>query len=220
VALTIADIERWDAGDVREVFHAAHNRAQAAFDAADGLATLPFLESFGGAAADAAKESIGKSRKDLDAHGNEAVAVANAAGSAADSIEQIQSDLARLNADAELSGLEIDPCSDRIVPVPHSTHGRREMQSKIAALQARLSALVEQANSVDIALANAIHMADGTVAPPSTSRGQSSEQTRNQQESTDVTRRAPTTGEWLRAWTGTVIGPRPRVFRLISWSGG
>jgi len=35
VTLSIADIERWDAGDVREVFHAASSRAQAVQDAAD-----------------------------------------------------------------------------------------------------------------------------------------------------------------------------------------
>ncbi|CAJ1586159.1 hypothetical protein MU0050_004120 [[Mycobacterium] wendilense] len=38
MALTIADVERWNAGDVREVFHAASSRAQAAQDAADEAA--------------------------------------------------------------------------------------------------------------------------------------------------------------------------------------
>jgi hypothetical protein len=78
MSLTIADIERWDAGDVREVFHAATSRAQAVQDAADGLATLPAFTTWGGEAAEAAKEAIAKTRRDLDAHGQEALAVANA----------------------------------------------------------------------------------------------------------------------------------------------
>jgi Alpha/beta hydrolase len=160
VTLTVADIERWRAGDVREVFHAATSRAQAAFDAANGIATLPAFSSWGGEAAEAAQEAIGQTRKDLDAHGSEALAVANAARRAADDIEEIKSELTQLKADAEASGLEVDPYTNRIVPLPGSSHGRREMQSKIPALQARLGALVEKADSVDVALANAINMAD------------------------------------------------------------
>ncbi|MCV7225887.1 hypothetical protein [Mycolicibacterium komossense] len=173
MTLTVADIERWDGGDVREVFHAATSRAQAAFDAADGLASLPAFSSWGGAAAEAAREAIGRTRKDLDVHGNEALAVAQAAGRAADSIDQIKSDLAALKADAEDSGLEIDPYSNRVVPIPGSTHGRREMQSKIPGLQVRLNSIVEQADSVDSALAASINMADGKVPiPPPTSPAQ------------------------------------------------
>jgi hypothetical protein len=166
VTLTVADIDRWDAGDVREVFHAAHSRAQAAFDAADGLATLPALTSFGGLAGAAAHEAIDSTRKDLDAHGNEALAVADAAARAADSIDGIKSDLAQLKTDAENSGLEIDAASNRIVPQPGSTHGRREMQATISGLQARLDSLVDQANATDVALANAINMADGRTPIP------------------------------------------------------
>jgi hypothetical protein len=166
MTLTIVDIERWDAGDVREVFHAAQSRAQAAFDAADGLATLPAFSTWGGEAAEAAKQAIGQTRRDLDAHGNEALAVANAASRAAEGIDQIKSDLAQLESDAESSGLEINPATNRIVPMPGSTHGRREMQARIPALQARLDGLVAEANSVDAALANAINMADGSAPIP------------------------------------------------------
>ena len=115
MTLTVADIERWNAGDVREVFHAATSRAQAAFDAADGLATLPAFGSWGGESAEAAKEAIGQTRKDLDSHGNEAIAVANAARGAADNIEKIKSELASVKADAEALGMEIDPDRKSVV---------------------------------------------------------------------------------------------------------
>ncbi|SBS77676.1 conserved hypothetical protein [uncultured Mycobacterium sp.] len=167
MALTVADIERWNAGDVREVFHAATSRAQAAFDAADGLATLPALTSWGGESAEAAKEAIGQTRKDLDSHGNEAIAVANAARGAADNIEKIKSELASVKADAEALGMEIDPVSGTVVPGP-KIRNPMEAELKQAQLQPRLNKIVAEANLVDMALANAINMAGGkTPIPPS-----------------------------------------------------
>jgi hypothetical protein len=167
VTLTVADIERWNAGDVREVFHAATSRAQAAFDAADGLANLPAFTSWGGESAAAAKEAIGQTRKDLDAHGNEALAVANAARSAADNIERIKAELASLKADAESLGMEIDPVSGTVLPGP-KIRDPMEAELKQAQLQPRLNKIVTEANLVDMALANAINMAGGkTPIPPS-----------------------------------------------------
>ena len=115
MTLTVAEIERWDAGDVREVFHAASDRAQAARDAANGIATLPALATWGGVAAAAAKAAIGKTRRDLDAHGREALVVANAARSAAEEIERIKSELATLRGDTAALGLVIDAVSGRAV---------------------------------------------------------------------------------------------------------
>ena len=169
MTLTVAEIERWNAGDVREVFHAATSRAQAAFDAADGLATLPAFATWGGEAADAAKRAIGQTRTDLDAHGNEALAVAEAARSAADNIERITSELATLKADAESLGMEIDPVSGTVLPGP-KIRDPMEAELKHAQLQPRLDKIVAEANLVDMALANAINMAAGSTplpAPPS-----------------------------------------------------
>lgn len=165
MTLTVADIERWNAGDVREVFHAATSRAQAAFDAADGLASLPAFSTWGGETAQAAREAIGQTRKDLDAHGNEALAVANAARGAADNIERIKSELASLKADAEALGMEIDPVSGTVLPGP-SVRNPMEAELKQAQLQPRLNKIVAEANLVDMALANAINMAGGTTPVP------------------------------------------------------
>jgi hypothetical protein len=165
VTLTVADIERWDAGDVREVFHAASSRAQANFDASNGLATLQAFQSWGGEAAEAAKQAIGQTREDLDANGNEALTVAVAARSAADNIERIKSELATLKADAEALGMEIDPTSDTVVPGP-KVRNPIEAELKQAQLQPRLDKIVTEANVVDMALANAINMAGGKTPIP------------------------------------------------------
>ena len=63
----------------REVFHATRSRAEAAFEAANGIAQLPAFGTWGGDASEAAKEAVERTRKDLDAHGQEALAVAQAA---------------------------------------------------------------------------------------------------------------------------------------------
>jgi hypothetical protein len=105
--LSVADIDRWKPGDVREVFHAARNRAEANQFARDGLATLPAFQSWGGVAADAAKNAVEQTRKDLDKDGREALAVAMAADRAADGIEAVQAKLQALR-DALGAGLTAD----------------------------------------------------------------------------------------------------------------
>lgn len=166
MTLTVAEIERWDAGDVREVFHAAHTRAQAAFDAADALAALPVLGTWEGQAADAARRALGRTRADLDAHGNDALVVAQAARRAAHSIDGLHDDLARLKVEAAAVGLEVDPSTNRMVPIPGSRRNGRQMLEILPPLQARLNSLVEQAVSVDLELAAAIHLADGNTPMP------------------------------------------------------
>lgn len=166
MTLTFADIERWDAGDVREVFHAASSRAQAVQDAADGLAELPAFTTWGGEAAEAAKEAIGKTRADLDAHGQEALAVANAARSAADEIDRIKSELAILKADAAALGMEIDPVTGQVVAGPGVSGHPMEVLLKQQQLQPRVDKLIAEANQVDMALANAIDMAGGDTPIP------------------------------------------------------
>jgi hypothetical protein len=161
MTLSIADIERWDAGSVRQIFHVANARAEATFDMSRQLSTLKVFDSWGGAAADAAGHAFAQTRQDLDAHGREALAVANAANKAAGDIEQVQTDLRQLKAEAEAHGLEVAPATNRIVPMPQSTHGRREMQAAIPGLQARLDGVVAHGNAVDQELAAAINMADG-----------------------------------------------------------
>lgn len=175
VTVSIADMDRWDPGDVREVFHATRSRAEAAFEAADGIATLPALGSWGGDAAEAAKHANEQLRKDLDAHGNEALAVAKAAQVAADDMEQVKSDLAQLEADAADAGFEIDRASSQVMPGPALQASMVDLiaaEAKREELQGRLTAILAEAVRVDEELARAINMATGAtpipdVQPPS-----------------------------------------------------
>lgn len=171
MTVSISDIHRWDAGDVREVFHATRSRAEAAFEAADGIAELPAFGSWGGDAAEAAKEANSQMRKDLDAHGNEAVAVAQAAEAAADRIQQVKNDLAQLEADVAAAGFEINPASSQVLPGPAMEGSMIDLiaaEAKREELQARLDAILAEAISADEELARAINMATGAEPIPDT----------------------------------------------------
>lgn len=164
--LTVADIQRWDAEAVREVFHAATARAEVTHAVSRELRTLAVFETWGGAAADAARHANAALRQDLDAHGVEAIAVARAAGRAADGIEEVQRELDALETRARSRRLLIDPYADLVVPARGHSFGLQTATVRCQ-LQLLLDGLVDRANSVNRELAAAIDMADGdqSIAP-------------------------------------------------------
>jgi Alpha/beta hydrolase len=166
VALTVADIDRWSADAVREVFHAADTRGQATLEAARQLSSMAALDTWTGHTAQARRHTNASIRQDLDAHGNEALAVAHAAGRAADGIAQVQSELGSLRRDAAELHMTIESLTNTVVPAS-SFHGP-PVEALIAGaqLQHRLDAIVAEANSADQELASAIDMADGDQSIP------------------------------------------------------
>jgi hypothetical protein len=112
----VADIERWNAGAVRAVFQAANARGQATLEASRQLSTLSVFDTWEGATAEARKHANAGIRQDLDAHGNEALAVARAADQAADGIEHVQSELRTLRQDAAELHMAIDATTNALVP--------------------------------------------------------------------------------------------------------
>ena len=111
--LTVADIDRWSAEAVREVFHAANARGNATLEASRQLSSLAVFDTWEGATAEARKHINASIRQDLDAHGNESLAVATAAGKAANDIEHVQSELRTLRHDATELHMTIDPLSQQ-----------------------------------------------------------------------------------------------------------
>lgn len=161
MTLTVSDIDRWDPEAVRNVFHASKARAVISQEAGDGLATLPAFENWDGRTAQAARDAIGKTRADLNAHGEEALAVARAADQAADGIENVRKRLADLRQQARTLHMEVDAMTDTIVPGPEFTGPRVVLQANIATLQPQLDVILAEANLVDEELAHAINMAGG-----------------------------------------------------------
>ena len=163
MTLTLADIDRWHPEAVRLVFHCANARADAATEAAVGLATLPAFQVWHGDAAEAARASIGRTRVDLDAHSAEAQAVARAASVAADDIQEVKDTWRDLQTEADDLGLVIDHVSGVVTAGPNPRGTAPEVATNIAELQLAVNALLAQANAVDDELAQAINMADGAV---------------------------------------------------------
>ena len=166
MTLPVADIDRWSAEAVREVFHAAGARGQATLEASRQLSSLTVFDTWEGAAAEASKHTNAAIRQDLDAHGNESLAVARAAGKAADEIEHVQSELRVLRHDAAELQMTIDPLTSKVLP--SATFDGPPIAVLIAErqLQPRLDAILAQANAIDAELATAINMADGDIPIP------------------------------------------------------
>jgi hypothetical protein len=160
-ALTVADIDRWSADAVREVFHAAVARGRATLEVARQLDSLAVFDSWQGATAQARRHTNMSIRLDLDAHGNESLVVARAAGKAADDIAHLQAALNTLRRDAAELEMTIDCATNMVLPI--SNFGGPPMTALIAGmqLQHRLDAIVAEADSADRELAGAIDMADG-----------------------------------------------------------
>ncbi|CAM3138587.1 hypothetical protein MYSI104531_20155 [Mycobacterium simiae] len=72
---------------MRAVFHAANARGQSTLEASQQLSSLAVFDSWEGVTAEARKHTNASIRQDLDAHGNESLAVGAAAGKAAEDIE-------------------------------------------------------------------------------------------------------------------------------------
>jgi hypothetical protein len=166
VTLPLADIDRWNAESVRTVFHVANARGCSNLEASRQLGALAVFDAWEGATAEARKHSNAAIRLDLDAHGNESLAVARAAAKAADGIERVQSELRTLRRDADELQMTIDALSNTVRPSatfngPPTAALLAEMQ-----LQPRLDAIMAEANAIDAELALAINMADGDAPMP------------------------------------------------------
>jgi hypothetical protein len=164
VTLTVADIDRWSADAVRTVFHAAGARGRATLETSRQLSSLSVFDTWEGATAEARRHTNASIRQDLDNHGNESLAVAQATGKAADGIEHAQSELRALRHDAAELHMTIDPATNKVVP--NSTFNGPPMAAFIAEdqLQPRLNTILAEANAVDQELATAINMADGDIS--------------------------------------------------------
>ncbi|WP_374762436.1 alpha/beta hydrolase [Mycolicibacterium mageritense] len=162
----VADIDRWNTGDVREVFRAAQGRADSSGEASDGMGRLPAFETWGGQASDAAKGANGKRRADLDAQGKESIAVARAATAAADGIDAVKNTLAELREKASQMGMALNAQTNTFERAAGSTLTAEQMLTAMLELQPELNAVLADANKVDEELANAIKMATGAEPIP------------------------------------------------------
>lgn len=166
MSLGVADIDRWNSGDVRELFHAAQSRADSIAEASDGLGRLPAFETWGGQASEAASNATGKRREDLDAQGRLSIAVARAASQAADGVDAVKDKLANLRQKASGLGMQLNAKTNSFERAPGATLSGAQMLTAMLELQPELNAVLAEANAVDEKLATAIKMATGAEPLP------------------------------------------------------
>ncbi len=157
MGLTLAELDQWDPGDIREVFHCATSIAQADADAANGIATMPIFQNWGGSTGDAARGANNGIRHDLDSLGREMASVATAARTAATDLDSVKRDLKKLRTRMSQRGVGIDATTGKV------TMGRDFTGSPLDLIlfQGEIDAILARADQVDTELAHAVDMAMG-----------------------------------------------------------
>jgi hypothetical protein len=179
MALTLADIERWDGGDVRDVATALGNRAASMDDIKTGVKHLPTNNTWSGQAAAAADQSLNKLGDYLTSHAEAHQAAAKAMVKAADDIEDVQKQLRDIVASAE-GKFAIDMATGTVTPLTKDPNVS-DQEHMVAALKQILAS----GESVDAELAHAVNLLDGVDqpgSPPTVPTDPNSERTHTQEE--------------------------------------
>jgi len=164
MAITLADIERWDASAIREVSKALAKRGASADEVRTGLTKLPLIASWQGSGGDAARASLDKLSAFLASHGEEMARVSAATGNAADEIEGIRATLQRIRSDAQREGFSIDMATGDVTPLNKGLVGDPIYALQQADLETRIKQLLVAANNADAGLAHAIASAGSDAA--------------------------------------------------------
>ncbi|MGC5257640.1 hypothetical protein ACPXCG_14920 [Gordonia sp. DT218] len=162
--MTPEEIDRWDPAQIGEVFRVCKARKEVCATTGDHLKSPELFETWGGSAAKAADEAAGKKRADLDAHGTEVAAVAQAASVAQAEVEAVKRQLAAARDFAAASGLVIDDASGD-VDLPAWEIGTMNVD-RVAdrdTAQAMVNKVMADADAADRALAHTIQAAIGAV---------------------------------------------------------
>jgi len=164
MALTLADVDRWDAGAVRDVSAALAKRGASATDVKTGLTKLPLIATWQGSGGDAARASLDKLSAYLAAHGEEMNKVSSATSESADDIEGVKNSLRRIEEDAKHEGFSIDMDTGEVTPLNTQMTGDPIYAMQQADLMTRITQLLEAANTADADLAKALTSAGADAA--------------------------------------------------------
>ena len=163
MTLTLADIQRWDVGAIREVSSALAKRGASAEEVKAGLTKLPLIASWQGSGGDAARASLDKLSKYLAEHAEEMASVSAATEAAADKIKSVKDALVALEDFARRERFDIDPVTGAVIPLDQSRFDDPLYAMEQMNLEAGIRKVLADAAAVDADLARAI--TDGTGQP-------------------------------------------------------
>lgn len=159
MGLNIADIDRWDSGAINAVSQISASRAEAASRASGTLGNLGAFQSWSGQGSAAALQQTQARAADLASHVQDSSAVATAARTAANEVNQVKTQLAAIRSSAASYGILIDPASSRVIPpttlgsLPAAS--RQLIESMVKNTQAAVDKLLQAADKADDLLAKA-----------------------------------------------------------------
>ncbi|MEE4024142.1 hypothetical protein V1Y59_13740 [Gordonia sp. PKS22-38] len=160
--MTPEDIDRWNPAQIGEVFRVCQARQEACSTTSEQLRSPELFETWGGTAGKAADEAAGKKRADIDAHGNEVAAVAEAASVAQAEVEAVKRQLEEVRAFAAAKGLVIDDASGNVeLPSWEISTMNVDRANDRDTAQVMLNRVMLAADDADRDLAMAIQVAVG-----------------------------------------------------------
>jgi hypothetical protein len=169
--LTPADVKRWDADAIHGVFQTATNRAATLQTLGDNLQQVHSnLSDWRGEAGDAFRADLGKTRRDIEADGQESKQVAAAVLQAEADVRAVKSELEGIEQTAEGYGFTITP--DWRIEAGMGAIGfdKLTLAAEEQLLQGQLTNCKVHAHNADQELANAVRGAVGEApALPGTS---------------------------------------------------
>ncbi|SIS23949.1 hypothetical protein SAMN05445060_4213 [Williamsia sterculiae] len=170
--LSLADIDRWNAGDIGAVFGLCTSVSDHCSDTATSMGSLDAFKDWNGDAAELAQDSVHRTCRDLSSNAELARKVGEAARNAEGEVTAIKRRVAELRDEAAANGLIIDPQSDTVSD-PHppvmrgwSQSDKEAYRNEIVGLQFRVNAVIVAASKADHDLASAIDLADGEDVDP------------------------------------------------------
>lgn len=167
---SIADVDRWDAGCLRQVSAALGKRGASAAEVKEGLSRLPLIASWQGSAGDAARASLDKLSNHLVAHTDEMQAVGLAINKAADEVQEVKDALSSIDRDAYAWGFKINRATGTVTPSDGLDMDHPTNQQRQAELEARIKKVLADANTADADLARAITSAGKDATGPAETR--------------------------------------------------
>jgi uncharacterized protein YukE len=163
-ALTPADVKRWDADAIHSVFQTATNRAATLQRLGDSLQQVHNnLSDWQGEAGDAFSVDLGKTRRDIDADGQESKQVAAAVSRAEADVRSVKSELDGIDRAAEGYGWAIT--SDWRIDPGNTMIGldRVTLAAEQQLLQGQLDTCKLHAHNADQELATAVRGSVGDI---------------------------------------------------------
>lgn len=163
-SLTPADVKRWDPNAIHGVFQTASNRASTLQRLGDSLQQVHNnLSDWHGEAGDAFRADLGKTRRDIDADGQESKQVAAEVSSAEADVRACKAELDSIEQAADGYGWTITP--DWRIDIGNTGIGldRLTLAAEQQMLQEQLNACKVHAYNADHELATAVRGAVGEV---------------------------------------------------------